>query len=295
MSLLIIGVRESARFNSIIVIIKLSVILLFIAIGINHINPANYNPFFPYGWIGVFKGAAIIFFAYIGFDALTTAAEGVKNPQRTIPIAIMGSLVISSILYIIVTIILNGILPYYLFKETAAPVAFAIEQVGVSWASAIISIGALCGITSVLLVNLFGQTRIFFAMSRDGLLPGTFARIHKSLKTPFRGILIVGSVAAVLAAFIPITDVVQLVNIGTLAAFIIVSAAVIILRRQQPDIPRPFKAPLVPIIPAIAIIFCLVLITELPTITQLRFIIWLAIGLVIYYFYGQNKSHLNEN
>jgi APA family basic amino acid/polyamine antiporter len=294
MSLLIIGVRESSRFNTIIVFIKLSVILLFIAIGIYHINPANYNPFFPYGFIGVFKGAAIIFFAYIGFDAITTAAEEVKNPQRTLPIAIIGSLVISSILYIIVAAILNGMLPYSAFKETAAPVAFALQKIGIEWASTVVSIGALCGITSVLLVGLFGQTRIFFAMARDGLLPGTFARIHKSFKTPFKGILIVGLIAAILAAFIPLTDVVQLVNIGTLAAFILVSIAIIILRKQQPDIPRPFKTPLVPIIPAIAILFCVLLITELPTITQLRFIVWLAIGLIIYYFYSQHKSHLNE-
>lgn len=294
MSLLIIGVRESSRFNTVIVFIKLSVILLFIAIGIYHINPVNYNPFFPYGFIGVFKGAAIIFFAYIGFDALTTAAEEVKNPQRTLPIAIVGSLVISSILYVVVAAVLNGILPYSAFKETAAPVAFALQSIGINWASIIVSIGALCGITSVILVGLFGQTRIFFAIARDGLLPGIFAKIHGRFKTPVTSIAIIGLIGALIAAFVPITDVVQLVNIGTLAAFIIVSFAVIILRREQPDIPRPFKTPLVPIIPAIAIIFCSILVIELPTITQLRFVVWLAIGLVIYYFYSQHKSYLNE-
>lgn len=295
MSLLIIGVRESSRFNTVIVFIKLSVILLFVAIGIYHINPVNYNPFFPYGFIGVFKGAAIIFFAYIGFDALTTAAEEVKNPQRTLPIAIIGSLIISSILYIVVAVILNGMLPYTAYKETAAPVAFALQNIGIDWASTIVSIGALCGITSVILVALFGQTRVFFAIARDGLLPGVFARIHKKFKTPVFGIAVVGIIGAVIAAFVPITDVVQLVNIGTLAAFIIVSFAVIILRRQQPDIPRQFKVPLVPLIPAISIIFCVLLVIELPTLTQLRFIVWLAIGLVIYYFYGRHRSYLNEN
>ncbi|MGB9980479.1 amino acid permease [Methanobacterium sp.] len=295
MSLLIIGVRESSRFNTVIVLIKLSVILLFIAIGIYHINPSNYNPFFPYGFIGVFKGAAIIFFAYIGFDALTTAAEEVKNPQRTLPIAIIGSLVISSILYIVVAAVLNGILPYSTFKETAAPIAFALQNIGIDWASTVISIGALCGITSVLLVGLFGQTRVFFAIARDGLLPEIFAKIHGKYNTPVTGIAVIGSIGAAIAAFIPISDVVQLVNIGTLAAFIIVSFAVIILRKTQPNILRPFKTPLVPLIPAIAIIFCVLLVIELPAITQLRFIIWLAIGLVIYYFYGRHKSNLNKN
>ncbi len=294
MSLLVIGVRESSHFNTAIVFIKLAVILLFVSIGIYHINPSNYNPFFPYGFIGVFKGAAIIFFAYIGFDALTTAAEEVKNPQRTLPIAIIGSLIISSILYIVVAVILNGILPYSAFKETAAPVAFALQNLSINWASTIVSIGALCGITSVILVGLFGQTRVFFAMARDGLLPGLFAKIHGRFKTPVTGILVVGSIGAAIAAFVPITDVVQLVNIGTLAAFILVSFAVIILRRTQPDISRPFKTPFVPVIPVLAIIFCSLLIFELPTLTQLRFIVWLAIGLVIYYFYGRQKSHLTN-
>ncbi len=290
MSLLIIGVRESSSFNTVIVFIKLSVISIFVAIGIYHINPANYNPFFPYGFMGVFKGAAIIFFAYIGFDALTTAAEEVKNPQRTLPIAIIGSIIISSILYIVVAAILNGMLPYSAFKETAAPVAFALQSIGANWATTVVSVGALCGITSVLLVGLFGQTRIFFAIARDGLIPRIFARIHSRFKTPVYSILIISLIGAIIAAFVPLTDLVQLINIGTLVAFIMVSLAVIILRRQQPEIPRPFKVPLVPVIPIMAITFCSLLVIELPTITQLRFVIWLAIGLVIYYFYGQHKS-----
>lgn len=294
MGLLITGVRESSSFNTVIVFIKLAVILLFVVIGVYHINPANYHPFFPYGLTGVFKGSAIIFFAYIGFDALTTAAEEVKNPQRALPIAIVGSLVISSILYIVVSAILNGMLPYTAFKETAAPVAFALQSVGVEWATTVVSVGALCGITSVLLVGLFGQTRIFFAIARDGLLPGIFARIHSKFKTPVFSILIISLIASIIAAFVSLTDLVQLVNIGTLVAFIIVSLAVIILRKQQPEIHRPFKTPLVPFIPVIAIIFCSFLVLELPTITQLRFIIWLAVGLVVYYFYGQHKSHLNK-
>lgn len=293
--LLLRGTKESSQFNTVIVIIKLSVILLFISIGVNYINPANYHPFLPYGWSGVFKGAAIIFFAYIGFDAITTAAEEVKNPQKTFPIAIIGSLIISSILYIVVAAVLNGMVPYYLFKDTAAPVAFALERVGISWADIIISIGALCGITSVLLVGFFGQTRVFFAMSRDGLLPQLFSKIHKDFKTPTNSIILVGVVAAVIAAFVPITQIAELVNIGTLAAFIIVAAAVIILRRQRPELERPFKTPLVPLVPVLAIISCLFLVAELPTITHLRFVIWLAIGLVVYYFYGRKKSLLTGN
>ena len=290
--LLVRGAKESSQVNTIIVIIKLSVILLFITIGVNYINPANYHPFLPYGWSGVFKGAAIIFFAYIGFDAITTAAEEVKNPKKTFPIAILGSLIISTILYIAVSGVLNGIAPYYMFKETAAPVAFALNIVGIHWADIIISIGALCGITSVLLVSFFGQSRVFFAMSRDGLLPEFFSRLHKDFRTPTNGILIVGIVASVIAAFLPITELAELVNIGTLAAFIIVSASIIILRREKPDLKRPFKTPLVPLVPILAIIFCLFLIAELPTITHIRFLVWLAIGLSIYYFYGRKKSHL---
>jgi APA family basic amino acid/polyamine antiporter len=290
--LLIKGTRESSRFNTVIVMIKLAVILIFISIGVNYINPANYQPFLPFGWAGVFKGAAIIFFAYIGFDAITTAAEEVKNPKRTFPIAIIGSLIISTILYISVTFVLNGMVPYYLFNETAAPVAFALQRAGVGWADIVISVGALAGITSVLLVGFFGQTRVFFAMSRDGLLPPFFSKLHKSFKTPINGIILVGIAASVIAAFFPITEIAELVNIGTLAAFIIVSASVIVLRRQRPDLERPFKTPLVPLVPILAIIFCLFLVAELPTITHLRFIIWLAIGLCIYFFYSRKRSLL---
>lgn len=293
--LLVRGAKQSSQVNTVIVIIKLSVILLFLTIGVNYINPANYHPFLPYGWSGVFKGAAIIFFAYIGFDAITTAAEEVKNPRKTFPIAILGSLLISSILYIAVSGVLNGILPYYMYKETAAPVAFALAKLGIHWADIVISIGALCGITSVLLVSFFGQSRVFFAMSRDGLLPEFFSRIHKDFRTPTNGILIVGIVASFIAAFLPITALAELVNIGTLAAFIIVSASIIILRRQRPELERPFKTPLVPLVPVLAIIFCFFLVTELPTITHIRFVIWLAIGLLIYYFYGRKNSLLTGN
>ena len=293
--LLVRGAKESSQVNTVIVVIKVSVILLFITLGVNYINPANYQPFLPYGWSGVFKGAAIIFFAYIGFDAITTAAEEVKNPKKSFPIAIIGALIISSILYIVVSGVLNGMIPYYMFKETAAPVAFALDQVGENWADIIISIGALCGITSVLLVSFFGQSRVFFAMSRDGLLPAFFSKIHKDFRTPTNGIILIGVVASLLAAFLPITELAELVNIGTLAAFIIVSAAVIVLRKQRPNLKRPFKTPLVPLIPVLAILFCFFLVSQLPTITHIRFVAWLIIGLIIYYFYGRKNSLLTGN
>ena len=295
MSLLITGVKESSNFNNVIVAIKLAVIFLFIFIGIKYVHPSNYSPFFPYGLTGVFKGAGIVMFAYIGFDTLTTAAEEVKNPQKTIPRAILGALIISSMLYIVVATILNGMFPYYVYKNVAAPVAFALQQVGFNWASAVVSIGALCGLTSVILVGLFGQSRILFAISRDGLLPEVFSRLHSTFKTPFIGLLFVSTVSAVLAAFTPIEMAVQLANIGSLAAFIIVAVAVMVLRWRSPEIHRPFKTPLMPLIPILAVIFCSLLIIELPLVTQVRFFIWLLIGLIIYYFYGRKKSKLNQN
>jgi APA family basic amino acid/polyamine antiporter len=258
---------------------------------VNYIHPANYHPFLPYGYIGIFKGAAIIFFAYIGFDAITTAAEEVKNPQRTFPIAILGSLIVASILYIIVTFVLNGMVPYYELG-IAAPVAYALNFAGIHWADIVVSVGALAGLTSVILVGFFGQSRVFFAMARDGLLPPFFTKLHKTFKTPINGIMLVGVVAAVLAAFLPITDIAELVNIGTLAAFIMVSASVLVLRRTRPDIKRPFKTPYLPWVPILAIISALGLVIELPSVTLLRFVVWLAIGLIIYYFYGRRHSHL---
>lgn len=289
--LLIRGTKISSQVNSLIVMLKLFVVLLFITIGVNFINPNNYHPFLPYGYIGVFKGAAIIFFAYIGFDAITTAAEEVKNPQRTFPIAIVGSLVIASILYIIVTIVLDGMAPYYLLGN-AAPVAFALNLVGIHWADIVISVGALAGLTSVILVGFFGQSRVFYAMSRDGLLPPLFSKLHKTFKTPVNGIILVGFAAGILAAFLPITEIAELVNIGTLAAFMIVSISIIVLRRSRPDLERPFKTPLVPWIPLLGVLSSLGLIIELPTLTQIRFLVWLVIGLCIYYFYSRKHSHL---
>jgi APA family basic amino acid/polyamine antiporter len=292
--LLILGVRESASVNNVIVAIKLSVILLFLYLGFSHINPANWQPFIPYGWQGVFTGAAIVFFAYIGFDAVSTAAEEVRNPQKDLPVGILGSLSISTLLYIAVSAVLTGVVSYLLFKETNAPVAFALEEIGITWGSEIIAVGAICGIASVLLVLLFGQSRIFFAMARDGLLPRYFSSIHPRFRTPAKVTLLVGAATAVIASLLPLEAVAELVNIGTLAAFIIVAAGVTVLRRTQPDLKRPFRVPLVPLIPAACIISCGYLILSLPTITHLRFIIWLIIGLGIYFAYGRYHSSLAE-
>lgn len=289
----ILGVRQSSAVNNVIVLIKLAVVALFIFLGISHVNAANWEPFMPYGWAGVFSGASIIFFAYIGFDAVSTAAEEVKNPQKDLPRGIIYSLVICTILYILVSGILTGMVPYLEFKNTAAPVAFALQSVGYHWGAAAVSVGAICGLTSVLLVMIFGQSRILFVMSRDGLLPKFFGHIHSVYKTPTRSSLLICVVCGIVAGFLPIGVVAELTNIGTLCAFIIVSAAVIVLRKKAPDKERAFKCPFVPVVPALSIIFCGILIIMLPEVTQIRFVVWLLIGLAIYFGYGFKHSIIN--
>lgn len=293
--LLITGVKESARFNNIIVIIKLGVIFLFIFLAVGHVKPANWHPFMPNGFSGVMQGAAYVFFAYIGFDAVSTAAEEVKNPQKDLPKGIIASLVICTILYIVVSAILTGTVPYMKFAGVSAPVAFALQEIGINWGSALVSVGAIFGLTSVLLVMMFGQTRIFFAMSRDGLLPEVIGGINKKTKTPINSTLIVGVVTALIAGFLPIEIVSELTNIGTLAAFIIVSVGVIVLRKRRPDINRPFKCPLVPITPMISVIACGALIFQLQTATKIRFVVWFVLGLIVYMVYGRYHSTMNQD
>ncbi|WP_446897793.1 amino acid permease [Clostridium sp. LBM24168] len=290
----IIGVKQSTTVNNIIVAIKLVVIALFIVLGVGHINPSNWHPFMPYGWSGVLSGASVIFFAYIGFDAVSTAAEEVKNPQRDLPRGIIASLIVCTVLYIIVSGILTGMVPYLKFKTTAAPVAFALQQVGYHWGAALVSVGAICGLSSVLLVMMFGQTRVLFAMSRDGLLPKTFGHVHPRYKTPARSSLVIGFITAIVAGFLPINIVAELTNIGTLCAFIIVSAAVLVLRKKDPNRKRTFKCPGVPVIPILSIAFCGLLIYKLPSVTQIRFVIWLVLGLILYFAYGYKHSIITE-
>ncbi|MDE2088416.1 MAG: amino acid permease [Gammaproteobacteria bacterium] len=289
--LLAVGVRQSARFNAVIVMVKLLAIAVFIGVAVFNVHPAYWHPFMPFGWQGVMNGAALIFFAYIGFDAVSTAAEETINPQRDVPIGILTSLALCTVIYIVVAGLLTGIVPYQSLN-VPSPVAEALLHLGYRWASAVIAAGAIAGLTTVMLVLYYGLTRIFLAMSRDGLLPPVFSAIHPKTRTPIRVILASGILMATVAGFTPIHDVAELVNIGTLSAFVLVCAGVIVLRRTQPDLPRPFRTPYSPLIPALGIAFCLYLMASLPWITWMRFVVWLALGLVVYFSYSRSRSAL---
>lgn len=289
-SVLVIGMKESARLNTLIVIVNVAVILLFLALGVGHIDPANWQPFMPFGWSGVFAGAAIVFFAYVGFDAVLTAAEEIEEPQKNLPLGIIGAVVIVMILYVAVAAVLTGMVPSADFHQTGAPVAFALERFGITWGAVLVSVGALCGITSVILVTLYGQTRIFFAMARDGLLPGMFSEIHEVFRTPAKVTLVVGIITAILAGFIPLNVIAELVNIGTLAAFIIVACGILVLRKTQAGVHRPFRCPGMPWVPLLCIVFCGILIVMLPVVTQIRFVLWMIVGLAVYFLFGMKNS-----
>jgi basic amino acid/polyamine antiporter, APA family len=292
--LLLAGAKESAKLNNILVAVKLIVVVLFIVLGVSHVKPDNWTPFMPYGWSGVFQGAAIVFFAFIGFDAVATAAEEVKNPQKDLPKGIVGSLLLCTVLYIAVSAILTGMVPYLDFRDNAAPVAFALAQVGINWGSALVSVGAVAGITSVLLVMTYGSTRLFYSLSRDGLLPKVFSEVSAKTGTPVKSTILVMVACATVAGFLPIGRVAELTNMGTLAAFVIVCLSVIVLRKKRPDLERPFSVPLVPLVPILGVVFCLFLISQLPTFTKVAFLIWIAIGFVIYLTYGHKHSVLNS-
>ncbi|MGD8190792.1 amino acid permease [Brevibacillus ginsengisoli] len=293
-SLLIKGVRESAKMNNIMVLIKLAVVVLFLVVGVGYVKPANWSPFMPFGFSGVVKGAATVFFAYIGFDAVSTAAEEVRNPQRNMPVGIIASLAICTVLYIAVSLVLTGIVPYTML-DVKNPVAFALQFVHQDWVAGFISLGAIMGITTVLLVMMYGQTRLVFAMSRDGLLPKTFAQVNEKTQTPVKSTLIVATVCAIFGGLVPLDKLADLTNIGTLFAFIVVSVGVMVLRKTNPDLPRAFRVPMVPLIPILSILLCGYLVVSLPEITWIGFLVWLVIGIVVYFSYGRKNSVLRSS
>jgi len=300
-TLLVIGIKESARFNNLIVFLKLIVVLLVIGFGFSYINQANWHPFVPtntgefghFGWSGIVRGAGVVFFAYIGFDAVSTAAQEAKNPQRDMPIGMLGSLVICTILYILMALVMTGIV-HYTELNVPHPVFVAIEKAGpgLAWLRPIINIGAIAGLSSVVLVMLMGQPRIFYSMSRDGLLPAGFGKLHPRFQTPYVTTILTGTVAGLIAGIFPIGILGEMVSIGTLLAFVIVCAGVIVLRYVNPNIERPFRTPLVPLVPILGILVCGYMMYGLPGATWERLIVWLVIGLVIYFTYGRRNSKL---
>jgi APA family basic amino acid/polyamine antiporter len=319
-ALLVLGVKVSSRVNAAIVAIKIAVILLVIIAGLFFTKGANYHPFIPkatpspnvhggaapliqvlfgytpstYGWGGIFAGAAIVFFAFIGFDVVATAAEETKKPKRDLPIGIIASLLICTTLYVAVSLVVTG-MQNYRHLSVDAPLAEAFKSVGHPAFATIISVGALAGLTTVVLILMLGQSRVFFAMSRDGLLPSWLAQVHPRFGTPYRITIIIGVVVALIAGFVPLSALAELVNIGTLFAFIVVSIGVVILRRTHPDLPRSFRVPASPVLPFLAVLACAYLMLNLPVETWLRFAIWMVIGFVIYFFYGRRRSRVGAS
>jgi len=311
---LVIGIRRSANFNFFMVVTKLAVVLLIVAVGIFYIDPANWHPFAPYGYggvslfgktvighhgaggepLGMMAGAAVVFYAYIGFDSVSTHAEEARNPSRDVPVGIIGSLTLCTVLYIAVAAILTGMVPYQQI-DIDAPLAKAFSRTGLPWAHALISLGALTGITSVLMVLMLSQPRIMLAMARDGLLPsGFFGAVHPQFRTPWKSTILTGAVVGIMGALLPLRILAELVNIGTLLAFVIVCIAVLIMRRTNPEMPRPFRCPFVPLVPLLGIAFCLLLMFSLPVENWLRLIVWLVVGFAIYFSYGRSHSVLGQ-
>jgi APA family basic amino acid/polyamine antiporter len=300
--LLISGVKQSAQFNNIIVAVKLSTIAVFIVIAALNLNTDNWQPFMPFGWfetlpdgktIGVLAGASLVFFAYFGFDAVSTAADEARNPQRDLPIGLLASLTFCTVVYIVVSGLLTGMLPYTELN-VSSPVAYALSRIGYTWSSTLVATGVLAGLITVLLVLLYGLTRILYAMSRDGLIPPFFSSINPARQTPVRIILLCGLVISMVAGFFPLGALAETVNIGTLASFVMVCVGVIVLRVRQPDLKRPFKNPWNPLIPVLGIVSCSALMTFLPHQTWMRFLAWIAVGVVVYFAYSMHHSKLKS-
>lgn len=302
-ALLVVGIKESANFNNIIVILKIIVIILFIVFGFAYVNSENWKPFIPdntgefghFGWSGVLRGAGVIFFAYIGFDAVSTAAQEAKNPQRDMPIGIMASLFICTILYILVALVLTGVVKYDKLL-VPDPIAVGVDAAGegLFWLRPFIKIGAIAGLSSVILVLLLGQPRIFFAMANDGLLPKVFSKVHPKFRTPYITTIVTGAITAAMGGLFPIGALGEMVSIGTLLAFTIVSISVLVLRKTKPEIPRPFKTPLVPFVPIMGAVVSLLQMISLPVPTWIRLIAWMGIGILIYFLYGYKNSKIRN-
>src|SRR5919197_161258 len=297
-TLLVIGIKESANVNNVIVFIKGAVVVLFIIAAAHAINPANWHPFIPpaegpgkYGWNGVMAGAGIVFFAYIGFDAVSTAAQEAKNPQRDMPIGIIGSLLICTVLYILVSGIATGVVPYR-DLDVPDPIAIAADRAGLGWMSTVIKLGAIAGLSSVILVMLLGQSRVFYSMARDGLLPQIINKVHPKFQTPYITSIITGVIVAFFAAILPIRDAASLVSIGTLLAFVIVSIGIIVLRVREPNLPRAFKTPAYQIVAPLGAISALYLMIHLSGTTWIRLVVWFVLGMVLYFGYGVSHSKL---
>jgi APA family basic amino acid/polyamine antiporter len=301
-TILVVGIKESATVNNFIVALKLTIILLIVGVGLSHINTANWHPFIPpntgewgtYGLSGVLRGAGLVFFAYIGFDAVSTAAQESRNPQKDLPIGILGSLAVCTILYVVVSAVLVGMVPYSQLN-LPAPMAYALEHVHAArWIRISVDVGAVLGLGSVILVMLLGQSRVFYSMSRDGLLGNWASAVHPKFRTPYLSTIFTGIAVALATGILPLQLLGQLVNIGTLLAFVLVCVGVLVLRKSRPDLHRPFRVPWVPFVPVMGVLCCLGLMATLPGDTWLRLIVWLAIGLVIYFFYGRKHSRVQQ-
>ena len=299
-TLLIIGIQESARANFIIVLIKVTIVIIVILVGVGYINRDNYHPFLPpntgefghFGLSGVMRGAGIIFFAYIGFDAVSTAAQEARRPQRDMPWGIIGSLAVCTVLYVAFSSVLTGMVSYKVFENDAAPVATVIKSFPFPWLRSGITLGIIAGYTSVILVMLLGQSRVFFSMSRDGLLPKTFSSIHPRFRTPWKCNLVFMVFVSLFSGLVPISNLGNMTSIGTLLAFVIVSVGVIIMRRSNPSCSRPYRTPMVPLVPILSVVVCLAMMVSLDIDTWIRLVVWLIIGFVIYFGYSRHHSHL---